>query len=148
MSNSSPSAEAQPSNNHFDQLSPRDQRRIARLIVGQAYARRIATLDFAVLSSWRNSESVVATFAKKDVKAAEEWCLNFLKVGFYVAVAYRKGRTWSGPIPCASDGRYQRPFEFARPYEHAEGCAIFSCRPCNCLARVKRRAAGKRKPLH
>jgi hypothetical protein len=128
-----------PPSNGFVHLSPKDQRRVARLIVGAAYARRgIATLDFAVLHDWKNSQSVVASFAREDTDAAESWCLKMLQAGFYVAVIYKNRRGWSGSTPCARDGRYLRPVEYLRPYDHSEGCAIFCCAPCNCLAKLKK----------
>jgi hypothetical protein len=116
MLDSSSSASAQVPKNHFDELSPRDQRRIARLIVGQAHARGIATLDFALLHHLRNLESVRASFAREDVETAEKWCLNFLRSGFFVAIAYKRGRGWEGPTPCVRDGRYWRPYEYFLPY--------------------------------
>jgi hypothetical protein len=124
--------------NKFDELSPRDQNHVAKLVVGRAVASGQPTLEFVALSL-QNHEPLPASFPRSDTKHALQWCSEQMKSGRIVAVVYRSGRSWSGPVPLVRDRKYCRPVEYARPFEHAEGCAIFSCAPCNCAARIVRR---------
>jgi hypothetical protein len=130
------SAEAQASN-EFDLLSPRDQEHVAKLVVGRAVANGRATLEFVALSLLKD-EPQPASSPRKSIKEAVQWCSEAMRSGRIVAVVYRSGRSWSGPVPLVQDWKYCKPVEYARPYEHSEGCGIFSCRPCNCLARFLR----------
>jgi hypothetical protein len=126
--------------NGFVQLSARDQHRIARLVVARAYACGRPTLDFAVLlrdGALFPYHNDGASFARGDARGAEAWCLQMLQAGYYLAVAYKDSRGWSGPAPCVSEAQYWPPVEYSRPYEHSEGCAIFSCGACNCPARIQ-----------
>jgi hypothetical protein len=129
------SAEAQASN-EFDLLSPRDQEHVAKLVVGRAVANGRATLEFVALSLLKD-EPQPASFPREHIKEAVRWCLEAMKSGRIVAVVYRSGRSWSGQVPLVQDGRYCRPVEYARPFSHSDGCGIFECKPCDCLAKLK-----------
>jgi hypothetical protein len=137
------SAEAQPSN-EFDLLSPRDQEHVAKLVVGRAVANGRATLEFVALSLLKD-EPQLASVPREDIKRAVQWCSEAMRSGRIVAVVSIKGRNWSGPVPLVQDWKYCKPVEYARPFSHSEGCGIFSCRACDCAARIATKRQNKKR---